>query len=63
MCIRDRYKNLNKNKQGNILQYNDDIDLVLKTIINNNDYLMIKGSNATGLNSLSKKMIKGLNVI
>jgi UDP-N-acetylmuramoyl-tripeptide--D-alanyl-D-alanine ligase len=57
------YKNLNKNKQGNILQYNDDIDLVLKTIINNNDYLMVKGSNATGLNSLSKKMIKGLNVI
>ena len=57
------YKSLNKNKQGNILQHNDDIDLVLKTIINNNDYLMIKGSNATGLNSLSKKMIKGLNVI
>ena len=57
------YKNLNKNKQGNILQHNDDIDLVLKTIINNNDYLMVKGSNATGLNSLSKKMIKGLNVI
>ena len=57
------YKSLNKNKQGNILQHNDDIDLVLKTIINNNDYLMVKGSNATGLNSLSKKMIKGLNVI
>ena len=45
------YKNLNKNKQGNILQNNSDIDLVLKNIIKNNDYLMIKGSNATGLNS------------
>ena len=28
-------------------------------IIANNDYLMIKGSNATGLNNLSKKLIKG----
>ena len=57
------YKNLNKNKQGNILQNKDDIDLVLSDIIKNNDYLMIKGSNATGLNILSKNMIRGLNVI
>ena len=28
-------------------------------MISNNDILMIKGSNATGLNSFSKKMIKG----
>jgi MurE/MurF fusion protein len=57
------YKNLHKSKQGNILQNKDDIDLILSNIINNNDHLMIKGSNATGLNILSKKMIKGLNVI
>ena len=57
------YKNLNKNKQGNILQNNDDIDFVLNDLITNNDYLMIKGSNATGLNILSNKLIKGLNVI
>ena len=57
------YKNLNKNKRGNILQNKNDIDFILKDIIDNNDYLMIKGSNATGLNILSKKMIKGLNVI
>ena len=57
------YKNLNKNKRGNILQNKNDIDFILRDIINNNDYLMIKGSNATGLNILSKKMIKGLNVI
>ena len=57
------YKNLHKSKQGNILQNKDDIDLILSNIINNNDYLMIKGSNATGLNNLSKKMIRGLNVI
>jgi MurE/MurF fusion protein len=57
------YKKLHKRKQGNILQNKSDIDLILSNIINNNDHLMIKGSNATGLNILSKKMIRGLNVI
>ena len=57
------YKNLHKSKQGNILQNKDDIDLVLSGLIKNNDYLMIKGSNATGLNIMSQKIIKGLNVI
>ena len=54
------YKYLNKNKRGNILQNNEDIDLSLGKMIANNDYLMIKGSNATGLNNFSKKMIKGI---
>ncbi|MDC0952547.1 UDP-N-acetylmuramoyl-L-alanyl-D-glutamate--2,6-diaminopimelate ligase [Pelagibacteraceae bacterium] len=54
------FKNLNKSKRGNIFQNVDDIDLTLKSVISNNDYLMIKGSNATGLNILSKKMIKGV---
>ena len=57
------YKNLHKSKQGNILQNKDDIDLVLNGLIKDNDYLMIKGSNATGLNIMSQKIIKGLNVI
>ena len=57
------YKNLDKNKCGNIIQYNQDFDMLLKNIIANNDYLMIKGSNATGLNTISKSMIKGNNVI
>ncbi len=54
------YKNLKKDKRGNILQNNDDVDLILKNIIANNDYLMIKGSNATGLNIISNAMIKGI---
>ena len=54
------YKQLNKDKRGNILQSNEDIDLSLSEIISNNDYLMIKGSNATGLHDFSKKMIKGI---
>ena len=54
------YKHLIKEKRGNILQDNEDIDLSLENIISNNDYLMIKGSNSTGLNNFSKKMIKGI---
>ena len=53
------YKNINKNKRGNILQNVSDVDFTLNNIIANNDYLMIKGSNATGLNNFSKKLIKG----
>ena len=53
------YKNIKKNKRGNIFQQDEDIDFTFNNIIANNDYLMIKGSNATGLNNLSKKIIKG----
>ena len=53
------YRNLDKIKRGNIFQQDEDVDFTFKSIIANNDYLMIKGSNATGLNNLSKKIIKG----
>ena len=53
------YKNIDKNKRGNIFQLEEDVDFTFNSIISNNDYLMIKGSNATGLNNLSQKMIKG----
>ena len=54
------YKRISKEKRGNILQNDEDIDLSLSETISKNDYLMIKGSNATGLNDFSKKMIKGI---
>ena len=47
----------------NIFQCKQDIDASFKNIVTNNDYIMIKGSNATGLNTISKEMIKGTNVI
>ena len=53
------YKNIIKNKRGNIFHNEEDVDFTFNNIISNNDYLMIKGSNATGLNNISKKMIKG----
>ena len=53
------YKNIKKEKRGNIFQFPEDVDFTLSNIISNNDYLMIKGSNATGLNNISKRIIKG----
>ena len=53
------FKNIDKKKRGNIFQQEEDVDFILNDIIANNDYLMIKGSNATGLNNLSKRIIKG----
>ena len=51
---------LHKSIPSNILLV---YDAAYSEYINNNDYIIIKGSNATGLNVLSKKMIKGLNFI
>ena len=53
------YKNVIKEKRGNIFQQDEDVDFTFNNIIANNDYLMIKGSNATGLGNISKRMIKG----
>jgi len=52
------YRKLRREKRGNIFQHEEDVDFTLKNIIANNDYLMIKGSNATGLNKISKKLIR-----
>jgi len=53
------YQKTYKSKQGNVLQNLNDFDEVFSNIINKDDYLMIKGSNATGLNRLSKIIISG----
>ena len=62
--ILNTFKYTKKNKQGNILQHHSDFDFIFSDLIKNNDYLMIKASNATGLNKLSNKIIRGIrNVI
>tara|TARA_B100001175_G_C18927835_1_gene365451 strand:- start:166 stop:522 length:357 start_codon:yes stop_codon:yes gene_type:complete len=57
--IMNTYKNVKKNKRGNVLQYKSDFKDILLPILQKNDYLMIKGSNATGLNKISKNLTKG----
>ena len=57
------YKNIKTNNQGNILQFKNDFDSIFSKIINKSDYLLIKGSNGTGLHKLCQNLIKGKNVI
>jgi murE/murF fusion protein len=53
------FNNLNKNKRGLIIKKKSQIIDLIKNNINNNDYLMIKGSNSTGLNKLTKNIKLG----
>ena len=57
--IKETFKKLSKNKKGKIFNNFKQINDQLGKIINNNDLLMIKGSNATGLNKFSKNIKKG----
>ena len=62
--ILNTYKYTHKNKRGNILNHKSEFEKNFSQIVKKNDYLMIKGSNATGLNNISKRIIKGYkNVI
>ena len=54
------FENLMKSKRGRILNNNTQILELIKNDLNNNDYLMIKASNATGFNKIIKE-IKRLN--
>ena len=57
--IVETYKNIHIQKKGLILKENSQIFDLIKNNINNNDYLMIKGSNSTGLHSLVGSLKKG----
>ena len=52
--IKETFKNLKTNKKAKILTNKLQIIDLIKKDLNNNDYLMIKGSNATGLHKITK---------
>jgi len=54
------YDGLIKAKKGKILKNKFEIFNLIKNDLNNNDYLMVKASNATGFNKIVNE-IKGLN--
>ena len=56
--ISETYKNINPSKKGFILKETSQIIDLIKNELNNNDYLMIKGSNSTGLNKFVKQLKK-----
>ena len=57
--MKTTYENLNKSKKGLILKKKSQIIDLIKNDINNNDYLMIKGSNSTGLNKIVSNLKLG----
>ncbi|ARJ48229.1 UDP-N-acetylmuramoyl-L-alanyl-D-glutamate--2,6-diaminopimelate ligase [Candidatus Pelagibacter sp. RS39] len=58
--VREIFDNIVKVKRGRILENKSGIFELIKKDFNNNDYLMIKASNATGFNSIANNL-KGLN--
>ena len=62
--IKWTFNNLNKSKRGLVIKKKSQIIDLIKNSLNNNDYLMIKGSNSTGLNSLVNEIKTGkINVL
>ena len=50
------FNKLRTQKKGKILKSNSEILRFINNEIHNNDYLMVKGSNSTGLNEIIKKL-------
>ena len=57
--IKWTFNKINTNKRGIVIKNKSQIINLIKNNLNNNDYLMIKGSNLTGLNSLANQIKKG----
>ena len=53
------FNSISKSKRGKILDNNSQIIDLIKNDLNNNDYLMVKASNATGFNKIVNNL-KGL---
>ena len=54
--IKETFKRLNKNKKGKVLNNNLKILDLINNKLKNNDYIMIKGSNSTGLNKITNNL-------
>ena len=57
--IKETFYGINRKKRGRILRNKDEIYELIKNDLNNNDHLMIKASNSTGLNSVTLNIKKG----
>ena len=57
--IKETFKSISRSKKGKIFTNLKEVHDHFSNIINNNDLLMVKGSNATGLSQFSKNIKKG----
>ena len=58
--IRHTFNKIKTHKKGKIFKNKNEIIDFIKNDLSNNDYLMIKGSNATGLNKVVSKFNRGV---
>ena len=54
--IIDTFNKIRTQKRGKILKSKNDILNFIKNDLNNGDFLMVKGSNSTGLNQITKQI-------
>ena len=57
--IKETFYAIDRKKRGRILRDQSEIYQLIKNDLNNNDHLMIKASNSTGLNSVAANIKKG----
>ena len=57
--IKETFNKIKTQKKGKILKNSNEILEMIEKDLNSQDYLMIKGSNATGLNSIVSKIKLG----
>ena len=57
--IKETFYAIDRKKRGRILRNKNEIYDLIKNDLNNNDHLMIKASNSTGLNNIAKNIKKG----
>ncbi len=57
--IKETFYSLLRSKRGKILRNKNEIYELIKKKLNNNDHLMIKGSNSTGLQEIASNIKKG----
>ena len=50
------FNKIRTQKKGKVLKSNDDILNLIKNDLKKEDYLMIKGSNSTGLNKIVRRL-------
>ena len=53
------FQGLKKNKKGKVVEDLKTFNETISRFIENGDFLMIKGSNATNLHKISKEFLKG----
>ena len=62
--IRSTFNKIKTQKKGTILRNKKDIKDLIVNQLNNNEYLMVKASNGTGINNIiSKIKVRGINAI